>query len=164
MEMKQGTHQHAKAYHTGMYKKLAIMIVLSFIAMYILMYAMVDRLGNVIPNVNQFYMAGLMTAAMLVIELIIMGGMYKMKKLNIILLIAGFAAMVGFFLCIHQQAAVRDKQFLKSMIPHHAAAVLMVEKASLTDPEIKELANKIIISQQAEIAQMKAKLEALENK
>ncbi len=48
------------------------------------------------------------------------------------------------------------------MIPHHAAAVLMVEKASLTDPEIKELANKIITSQQAEIQQMKGKLKELD--
>lgn len=47
------------------------------------------------------------------------------------------------------------------MIPHHAAAVLMVKKASLKDPEIRALANQIITSQEAEIQQMKAKLEAL---
>jgi hypothetical protein len=37
---------------------------LSFISMYVLMYAMVDRFANVYPNFNQFYMAGLMTAPM----------------------------------------------------------------------------------------------------
>lgn len=35
---------------------------LSFAAMYGLMYAMLDRLDNVYPNLNQLYMAGLMTA------------------------------------------------------------------------------------------------------
>jgi uncharacterized protein (DUF305 family) len=38
----------------------------------------------------------------------------------------------------------------------------MVEKTSIHDPEIQELANKIIVSQQAEIEQMKAKLKELE--
>ena len=162
MEMKHQEHQQSKKMGAAMYKKLAIMIVLSFVAMYIFMYAMVDKLDNVIPNINQFYMAGLMTMPMLIIELIVMGKMYIKKKLNIMLLVAGFAGSLIFFLCIHQQAGVRDKQFLKSMIPHHAAAVLMVEKANLTDPEIKELAKNIINSQQAEIAQMKAKLKELE--
>lgn len=162
MEMKHEEHQHSKLMSAAMYKKLALMIVLSFIAMYILMYAMVDKLANVIPNVNQFYMAGLMTMPMLIIELLIMGSMYMKKKINILLIISGFVGMIVFFLCIHQQAGVKDKQFLKSMIPHHAAAVLMVEKASLTDPEIKELANKIITSQQKEIQQMKDKLKALD--
>lgn len=162
MEMKHEVHQHSTKMSAAIYKKLAIMIVMSFIAMYILMYAMVDKLANVVPNINQFYMAALMTMPMLVIELVVMGNMYMKKKLNIILLSAGVAGIVIFFLCIHQQAGVKDKQFLKSMIPHHAAAVLMVEKASLTDPEIKELANKIITSQQAEIQQMKDKLKELD--
>lgn len=159
--MKHEAQQYSTSSNGMMYKKLAIMMILSFIAMYILMYAMVDKLANVIPNVNQFYMAGLMSMPMLVIELIVMGSMYMNKKLNIVLLITGFAGALVFFICIHQQTGVRDKQFLKSMIPHHAAAVLMVEKASLTDPEIKELANDIITSQQKEIKQMKDKLKEL---
>ncbi|HMB25049.1 MAG TPA: hypothetical protein VKP08_19540, partial [Anaerolineales bacterium] len=51
------------------YSHLLIMAVLSFIAMYILMYAMVNVIGNVYNNFNQFYMAGLMTAPMVIIEL-----------------------------------------------------------------------------------------------
>jgi hypothetical protein len=38
------------------------MTVLMFMAMFALMYAMVDKLDNVFPNLNQLYMAGLMTA------------------------------------------------------------------------------------------------------
>lgn len=138
------------------------MVVLSFAAMYILMYAMVDKFSNVIPNVNQFYMAGLMAMPMMIIELIVMGSMYKKKKLNIVLFASGSVALIVFYLCIRQQAGVGDKQFLKSMIPHHAAAILMVEKTPIHDPEIQELADKIIVSQQAEIEQMKAKLKELE--
>lgn len=162
MEMKHTTEEHSKELSLTMYKKLAIMIVLSFIAMYILMYSMVDVFANVIPNINQFYMAGLMTMPMLIIELLVMGSMYGNKKLNISLVVTGFIALILFFAGIRQQAAVGDKEFLKSMIPHHAAAILMGKESSVTDPEIKELIKNIITSQQAEIDQMKAKLKELD--
>ncbi|PIF62801.1 DUF305 domain-containing protein [Flavobacterium sp. 11] len=160
--MKHTTEEHSKELSLTIYKKLAIMIVLSFIAMYILMYAMVDVFANVIPNINQFYMAGLMTMPMLIIELLVMGSMYGNKKLNISLVVTGFIALILFFAGIRQQAAVGDKEFLKSMIPHHAAAILMGKESSVTDPEIKELIKNIITSQQAEIDQMKAKLKELD--
>jgi uncharacterized protein (DUF305 family) len=50
---------------------------------------------------------------------------------------------------------------LKSMIPHHAAAILMCEKASIRDPEVTKLCEGIVARQQAEIDQMNAKLREL---
>jgi len=146
------------------YRKFAWMIVLSFMSMYALMYAMVDQFANIIPNVNQIYMAALMTAPMILIEILLMGNMYKNKKLNYGILAIGVLLLIVSFLLIRNQTAVGDKQFLKSMIPHHAGAVLMVKKADLTDPEVKKLAADIITSQQKEIAFMKAKIKELENK
>lgn len=162
--MEHATQQHSKEINSKMYKKLALMIVLSFISMYVLMYSMVDIFANVIPNVNQFYMAALMTMPMLIIEIIVMGSMYMNKKWNIMLLITGSLAAIIFYSCIREQTAVNDKQFLKSMIPHHAAAILMAQKASLQDPEVSQLAKDIIKAQQAEIAQMKAKLKEMKKK
>ena len=65
-----GTHntKHASA----MYKRFAIMAVVMFGAMYFIMYAMIDGLRNLIPNINNLYMTLLMTSAMLLIELAIM--------------------------------------------------------------------------------------------
>lgn len=65
------------------------------------------------------------------------------------------------FLFIRQQTFITDKQFLKSMMPHHAAALLMCDKAPIKDAEIKQLCESIMTGQQAEIDQMK-KLETLE--
>jgi uncharacterized protein (DUF305 family) len=156
-------HTQTHHSHKGMsYGRFIWMIVLSFIAMYGLMYAMVDRMENVIPNVNQLYMAGLMTAAMVVIEMALMGRMYRSKRTNAVIVIIGMIALAGFFIGIRQQTCVADRQFLKSMIPHHAAAVLMVKQADLTDPEIRQLAEDIIEAQEKEIAFMKAKLEAMD--
>jgi hypothetical protein len=50
--------QHGGENH---YVRLAGMILLSFISMYILMYSMVDSVADVYSSLNQVYMAGLMT-------------------------------------------------------------------------------------------------------
>ena len=71
--------------------------------------------------------------------------------------------MIGSFVLIRQQVAIGDEEFLRSMIPHHAGAILMCEQAPLADPEVISLCRGIIASQQAEIDWMKAKLSALAN-
>jgi uncharacterized protein (DUF305 family) len=151
------------ATHGGMptmhYRHLGLMLLLSFVAMYVLMYAMVDRFANVYNSLDQAYMAGLMTAPMLVIELLVMRAMYPDKKLNALLLGAGVALGVACWVLIRQQAAIGDQQFLRAMIPHHAGAVLMCEHNHLRDPELQALCGRILASQQAEIEFMKGKLE-----
>ncbi len=144
--------------HSKHYWHLLLMAALSFISMYILMYAMVDRFANVYPNFNQFYMAGLMTAPMIIIELLVMRAMYMHMQLNILIITASVIALVAFFLMIRYQTAIGDTQFLKSMIPHHASAILMCNEAPIQDPEIQELCRGIISNQQFEIDQMKQML------
>lgn len=143
------------------YPRLAAMTVLSFVAMYILMYSMVNVFGNVYPSINQFYMAGLMTAPMVILEMLLMGMMYKNKRINLAIIAVAIVALIGFFLTIRYQAAVSDEEFLKSMIPHHAGAILMCEKAEIADPEIQQLCQNILSGQQEEIEQMKRILERL---
>lgn len=154
-----GAHQaHGHEARQTQYGSLLVMTLLSLVSMYVLMYAMVDKYSNVFASVNQFYMAGLMTMPMIVIELAMMSSMYRNKKLNALLL--GLCAIAGlaFWTLIRQQTAITDRQFLRSMIPHHGGAVLMCEQARLSDPELKELCAKIISSQQSEIEFMKSKL------
>jgi uncharacterized protein (DUF305 family) len=144
------------------YGRLLLMALLSFVAMYVLMYAMVNTLSNVYMNLNQFYMAGLMAAPMVVIELALMAAMYNDRKRNAAIMVVSLLALGVFWLFIRQQTAITDRQFLRSMIPHHAGAILMCEEAPIRDPEIKQLCGAIVSSQQAEIDQMKAKLKELE--
>lgn len=148
----------------SMYLNLAIMAVLSFISMFVFMYMMVDSFSNVYPNLNQFYMAGLMTAPMIVIEIFVMWSMYHNKTANLIIAGVSIVLLILFSLFIRQQTAVSDKQFLKSMIPHHGGAVLMCNNRGLQDSEIKELCKGITSSQQSEIDWMKKKLTELESK
>ena len=156
--MHHAMHQAGQSPHKGHYGRLIAMVALSFIAMYILMYAMVDAFGNVYNSVNQAYMAGLMAAPMLLIELALMWFMYPNKRLNVGLSAAAAVIAVLCWVGIRQQAGVTDQQFLRSMIPHHAGAVLMCTRNRLRDPDLQQLCREIVSSQQEEIARMKAKL------
>jgi hypothetical protein len=158
-------HEHHKkpmkqgGAHDNHYVHLLLMVALSFGAMYILMYVMVDAYANVYNHINQFYMAGLMAAPMVVIELIVMRGMYANKRLNAVLMAVSLVVASLFFVGIRRQAAVSDNQFLRSMIPHHGGAILMCREANIEHRDIRELCRNIIASQQAEINQMQALLQ-----
>ena len=131
------------------------MALLSFAAMFCLMYAMVDRADNALANVNQVYMAALMALPMVVIEIFVMKAMYPDRRRNIAIVAACLAGTVVFWLAIRAQWAVTDGQFLRSMIPHHACAILMCERADVADAAVLALCREIVASQNAEIAQMK---------
>ena len=146
---------------TMMYGRFAVMMALSFGAMFALMYAMVDRFANVYPNLNQTYMAGLMVAPMAILELLVMGSMYPNKKWNGAIIGFGAAVLILCWFGIREQVGVADKSFLRSMIPHHSGAILMCNQASITDVEIRKLCAGIVKSQQQEIDQMKSILQRL---
>jgi uncharacterized protein (DUF305 family) len=137
------------------------MTALSFLPMYLLMYAMVDSFDGYYNNLNQAYMAGLMAAAMVVIELAVMGAMYQNRTLNGVIIALSIAALVACWVLIREQGGIGDRQFLRSMIPHHSGAILMCERAGLHDPQIRDLCQAIVKSQAEEIRQMKEKLAAL---
>lgn len=164
MENMQKSHgmQHDQKHATAMYGRFIIMAVAMFAAMYFIMYAMIDELKNLIPNINNLYMTLLMTSAMLIIELIIMRKMYANKKINWVIVIVSISVATFSWFGIREQINVGDKEFVKGMIPHHAAAILMSEKANLTDPELIQLQKEILKTQAEEIELMKRKLKEFE--
>ena len=160
--MHSGTHGEPKGKRSdarAMYVRLAAMIVLSFIWMYVAMYAMVNVVADVYPNVNNAYMAALMAGPMVLFELAVMREMYRSRPWNIGAAVLAVAIVAGSFLSIRAQTGVGDGEFLRSMIPHHSAAILMCREASVEDPEIKELCANIVASQQREIDQMRTILD-----
>lgn len=138
------------------------MATLSYMTMYVLMYAMVDKWEDVHANWNQAYMAALMTAPMILIELAVMRGMYKKKTLNFVIAAASILLLTLSWFAIRNQWGISDRQFLLSMIPHHSGAILMCREASITETDIRELCTTIMSGQQAEIDQMAAKLKSME--
>jgi uncharacterized protein (DUF305 family) len=158
--------KHSKS-HSAMdmsmhWNRLLLMGAIHFVLMFILMYAMVDRVENAVPNLNQAYMAAIMTCPMLILEIWLMGSMYENKRALWAILAGSVLVFGAAFMFIRQQTAIGDKEFLRSMIPHHAAAVLMCEQAPVEDAQIQDLCQRILNSQQAEIEEMKEILERLD--
>src|SRR5688572_26424675 len=106
-------HKHSG--QPNQYVQLAVMAFLSFLAMYGLMYSMVDSFASVYMSFNQVYMAALMAAPMVVIELVVMRMMYKDARLNMLIIAASVLVGVAMFAFIRQQTAIGDRQFLRSM-------------------------------------------------
>ena len=87
---------------------------------------------------------------------LMMRSMYPDRTLNLIVCLGSAILFVAAFAATRTQALVGDSQFLRSMIPHHSGAILMCEKAQISDPEIASLCRQIIRSQAQEIEQKKA--------
>ncbi len=140
----------------GSYLRLGIELTLDFVVMYLVMYTMIATLAHFHFNLNNVYMTLMMVAPMTVIMLVSMRSMFASPRLNMAI---GAGAVVVFalsFAGMRTQAGVGNAEFLRSMIPHHSGAILMCEKASLTDAEIKSLCSEIVAAQKKEIAQMEA--------
>lgn len=156
--MQQG-NEHGSMSHGGMskpYRMLAVNLLLSAIIMYLGMFAMIWSGGEFVQNINFFYMALIMWAPMAAVMLWTMRDMYPDSARNIALYALFAVVFVLSLWGMRDQLLVGDRQFLRSMIPHHSGAILMCEKSSLLDPEIKGLCEGIVRSQAQEIAQMKA--------
>jgi len=138
----------------GSYGALALEMAVDFVIMYFVMFTMIATLDHLYLNINNVYMTLMMVAPMTILMLVFMRSMYGSKRLNIIIGVGAAIVFIASFVAMRTQAGVGDKEFLKSMIPHHSGAILMCEQSSLTDPELISLCKEIVEAQNAEIAQM----------
>ena len=137
------------------YITLLVSLVISYVVMFAIMFSRVNEWSNLFISLNQVYMTGLMISTMLIIMLLTMGSMFTNKTLNLVLLASGVALIFMFWTLVRNQVGVGNQQFLRSMIPHHAAAILVCQQSSLTNPRIEELCTEIVRTQKEEIAIMK---------
>lgn len=143
------------------YLSLGLQTLVSGIIMYLVMFVMIDRLESFYNNLNMLYMTLMMVAPMIALMIFAMSHMFKSTAANLTLFVLSFTAFFGSFALIRTQTTIGDTAFLRSMIPHHSGAILMCQKANLSDPEIVKLCGNIIKSQRDEIDQMKAMLARL---
>ena len=149
---------------SGGYLKFALMIATSIAVMWILMYLNTYELEHVFFSETRFYMAFVMGAAMAVIMLLFMLNMYKNRNVNAAILVGSLIVFAGALWLVRSQATVEDVSWMKAMIPHHSIAILTSERANITDPRVRKLADEIIEAQRREIDEMKALIKDLENK
>src|SRR5690606_5870783 len=110
------------------------------------------------------YMALYMGAAMAVVMLLFMLGMYENKALNAAILIGSAVVFSLALWLVRSQATVDQVSWMKAMIPHHSIAILTSDRAHISDPRVRKLADGIIETQRREISEMKALIQELDKR
>lgn len=141
------------------YLKFLLMMLVSFIIMYGVMFLNVDRFEHIYLSLTRAYMTLLMTAPMAITMLAFMGGMYKNKKINFGVIAASVLVFIIALICLRTQTFIGDDQYMRGMIPHHSSAILTSQEADLSDPEVQKLSQDIIAAQEREIELMQRLLE-----
>ncbi|MHA7886423.1 MULTISPECIES: DUF305 domain-containing protein [Roseicyclus] len=144
------------------YTRFAAMIVTSTVAMYGMMYLNTYALDHVYWSQTRAWMALYMGAGMAVIMLGYMARMYEGRGIKLAIFLAAALVFAGSVALLRSQRTVDDLAWMRAMIPHHSIAILTSERARISDPRVRELADEIIETQRREIALMQDLIADLE--
>lgn len=144
------------------YGRFGAMIATSTAVMLALMYLNTYEVDHVFWSQTRFWMAIVMGAAMAIVMLGFMWGMYTERRTNFAILAGSALAFALALWLVRSQATVDDVSWMKAMIPHHSIAILTSERAHISDPRVRNLADRIIETQRREILEMKELIHARE--
>jgi hypothetical protein len=144
------------------YGRFFAMIGTSTVVMLILMYLNTYDMAHVFFSETRAYMALYMGAAMAIIMLAFMLGMYTSQKVNAVIFAGAILVFASALYLVRSQDTVDDTSWMKAMIPHHSIAILTSSRAEISDPRVRKLADEIIKAQELEIAEMKALIREFE--
>lgn len=144
------------------YARFLAMIATGTLVMYALMYLNTYEWDHVRFSQTRAWMALLMGATMAVVMLGFMWRMYGRLRLNLAILGLAVAAFAGSLWLVRSQATVGDVSYMKAMIPHHSIAIMTSRRAEISDPRVRDLANRIIEAQVQEIDEMNALIADIE--
>lgn len=136
------------------YTRFIVMIATSTLVMFGLMYLNTYALDHVYFSETRTWMALYMGAAMAIVMLLFMLGMYQDKRKNALILAGAAILFAGSLYLVRSQDTISDQVWQKAMIPHHSIAILTSERAHIEDKRVRELADSIIRAQRREIKEM----------
>jgi hypothetical protein len=146
------------------YATFAAMIATSTALMFGLMYLNVYALDHVFWSQTRVFMALIMGACMTAVMLGFMLKMYENPKRNAAIFAGAAVVFALSVYAVRSQRTVDDVSWMKAMIPHHSIAILTSERARISDPRVRKLADQIIESQRREIDEMKTLIKELEER
>jgi len=136
------------------YRNFLLMILVASVLMFCLMYLNTYQLGHVWFSQTRMFMTFIMAGSMALVMLFFMRHMYKDKRVNLAIVVGSIALIgLGFWL-VRSQTTVGDVAWMKAMIPHHSIAILTSERARISNPRVRKLADEIIETQRREISEM----------
>jgi uncharacterized protein (DUF305 family) len=137
------------------YGRFFAMITTSTVVMFGLMYLNTYALDHTFFSQTRMWMAIYMGAVMAIIMLAFMLGMYSNKTVNLAIFAGSIVTFALSLWLVRSQETVEDLAWMRAMIPHHSIAILTSERADISDPRVRALADAIIEAQLSEIAEMK---------
>tara|TARA_R100000655_G_scaffold48581_1_gene86015 strand:+ start:3118 stop:3606 length:489 start_codon:yes stop_codon:yes gene_type:complete len=146
-----------------MYVRFAAMILTSTLVMFGLMYLNTYQADHAFFSETRSYMALIMGATMAIVMLSFMLHMYSNVTVNIIIYLVSIVIFAGSLWLVRSQTTVDDVSYMKAMIPHHSIAILTSERAQISDPRVRQLADEIIEAQRREIDEMKMLINDLQD-
>ncbi len=146
------------------YLRYSGMIATSTCVMYGLTYLNTYALDHVYWSEMRVYMSIMMGSVMALIMLAFMLHMLKNTAINVTIIAVSVVVFAGMLALVRSQITVQDVSWMKAMIPHHSIAILTSERAEISDPRVRKLADEIIEAQRREIDEMKALIADLKSK
>ena len=146
---------------TRPYARFAIMVAVSTLVMFGLMYLNTYAVDHIFFSQTRGWMALFMGSAMAAVMLGFMTHMLTNKVFNVGILVGSAMVFVVSLWLVRSQATVDDVSYMKAMIPHHSIAILTSTRAGIRDPRVRKLADGIAQAQEKEIAEMKALIQDL---
>ena len=144
------------------YSRFAAMIATSTLVMYALMYFNTYEAAHIRFSQTRAWMALAMGAAMAGIMMGFMRKMYESRAVNLAILVGAAIVFAGSIALVRSQATVSDADYMRAMIPHHSIAILTSERARISDPRVRALAEEIVEAQIREIREMEELIAAIE--
>lgn len=145
------------------YRNFVIMILVSSTVMHGLMYLNTYQWSHVWFSQTRLFMTFIMAGSMALVMLFFMRHMFKSAGKNTAIVLGSVALMILGTWLVRSQATVGDVAWMKAMIPHHSIAILTSERADISDPRARKLADEIIEAQRREIAEMESLISDLES-
>lgn len=130
------------------------MILASALVMYVVKYFNTYQIDHVQFSWTRVYMTMMSSSAMAVIMWLFMRNMYQDRAKNTAVLVGSAVVFLTGLGLVRSQALVGDVAWMRAMIPHHSIAILTSERAQLSDPRVRALADGIIETQKREIVEM----------
>lgn len=136
------------------YIRFLLMVVTSTAIMFGLMYLNSYSIDHVWFSQTRVWMALVMGATMAVTMLAFMWSMYPSRRGNMAIVLASAVVFIAALSLVRSQGTVDDVAYMRAMIPHHSISIMTSERARISDPRVRSLADSIRETQVREIAEM----------
>lgn len=146
------------------YRNFLLMILAASLLMFGLMYLNTYQLSHVWFSQTRMFMTLIMSGCMSLVMLFFMRHMYKDRRTNTVIVV-GSIGLIGLGLwLVRSQVTVGDVAWMEAMIPHHSIAILTSERARISDPRVRKLADGIVQTQRREISEMEFLINDIQEK